>query len=241
MTHYIFLDFDGVICDSIPECFVSSYRAYRELYLGEAITSVPLRDKKLFYAYRPFIRSGEDYTLIHDIVRRGVVVSSQEIFDREIERAGAAAMARYGELFYRAREAFLASDRQLWLDLNPLFPGIARVLAATVNNKNAYILSTKKPPFIREILLHYGIDWDVGRILFPADRTKKEVIESVMKGEGKALFIDDQLDNLLVASENKNIDGRLAVWGYVKEPWLRQKRIPLLEREALFQITSYSG
>ena len=232
MSRYCFLDFDGVLCDSIPECFVSSYRAYRELLLGETITSIPLRDKTLAYAYRPFIRIGEDFPLIHDIIRRGLVIGCQEDFDREIERAGEVTMAYYGRLFYQAREEFLAQDRKLWLDLNPLFPGMAELLTRTLDNKNVYILSTKKPPFIREILLHHGIDWDLSRILYPEDKTKKDVIESII-GEGEALFVDDQLDHLLLAAENKNITGRLAVWGYVKEPWLAQKLIPLLRREEL--------
>jgi phosphoglycolate phosphatase-like HAD superfamily hydrolase len=228
MRQYFFLDFDGVICDSVPECFVSSYRAYRELFLGETIREIPLRDKKLFYAYRPFIRSGEDYLIIHDAIRRGMDVKNQEVFDRERAAAGQDAMREYGRLFYEARGAFLEDDRELWLELNPLFPGMAEVLSKTAANPDFYILSTKKPVFIREILLHHGLDWDIDRILYPGERSKREVMEDIMqKGEG-AVFVDDQLDNLVTASANKDIAGHLASWGYVKQPWLEQKKIPVI-------------
>jgi phosphoglycolate phosphatase-like HAD superfamily hydrolase len=228
VAHYFFLDFDGVICDSIPECFVSSYRAYRELLLGETIREIPLRDKKLFYAYRPFIRSGEDYLLIHDMIRRGLSINNQEEFDRDLAFIGKEAMKEYGRLFYQAREEFLASDRTLWLDLNPLFPGMTEVLSKTAANPGFYILSTKKPPFIREILLHHGLDWNIGRILYPGERSKREVMEALMQKEDKAVFVDDQLDHLLVASANPGIAAYLASWGYVKRPWLEQKKIPII-------------
>jgi len=234
---YFFLDFDGVVCDSVHECFVSSYKAYRELHLGETVDSVPLRDKNLFYACRPFIRSGEDYLLIHDLIRSGLTVDSQEAFDAQIRRAGPSVMKSFGSLFYQAREAFLAADRELWLDLNPLFHGMLSILRRTAGNAGSYILSTKKPPFIKEILSHHGIDWETGRILYPAEKTKKEVMESIM-GNGQAVFIDDQLDHLLIAAGNKNIDGRLAVWGYVKKPWLEQKTIPLLKLQDLYAFVN---
>ncbi|MDR1931409.1 MAG: HAD family hydrolase [Spirochaetales bacterium] len=238
MARYFFLDFDGVVCDSIPECFVSSCKAYRELILGETINAVPLRDRNLFYAYRPFIRSGEDYPLIQDMIRRGVSADSQEVFDAEIIRAGGEKMNNYGRLFYQAREEFLAQDRGYWLDLNPLFPGMADILPKVADNENFYILSTKKPPFIREILSHHGINWDIERVLYPGEKTKKEVIESVAGPGGEAVFVDDQLDHLLIASANKNIICRLANWGYVKKAWLEQKNIPVIGPGDLARLVS---
>jgi len=233
MKRYFFLDFDGVLCDSIPECFVSSSRAYYELHLGETIRSVSLRDKALFYSLRPFIRTGEDFVLIQDIMRRKAAIGSQEDFDREIELAGEETMTRYRRLIYQVREDFLKNDKEFWLDLNPLFPGMAKLLARELNNKNVFILSTKKPPFIREILMKSGIDWSIERILDPMEKTKKEVMESLMDGNDEAAFVDDQLDTLLIAAGGKNIRGRLATWGYVKEPWLKQKTIPLLRMDQL--------
>jgi hypothetical protein len=238
MRQYFFLDFDGVVCDSIPECFVSSYRAYHELYLGETVEAIPLRDKTLFYKYRPFIRAGEDYPLIQDIIRRGVSVDSQEAFDAEIARAGGYTMKHYGQLFYKVREDFLVGNKEFWLDLNPLFPGMAGVLSRAAGSKNFYILSTKKALFIKEILTHHGMDWDLPRILYTGDKTKRQIIESFMGVDGRAVLVDDQLDHLLVAAGNKNIDCRLAVWGYVKQPWLEQKDIPLIGEDGLLALVS---
>jgi phosphoglycolate phosphatase-like HAD superfamily hydrolase len=238
VTRYFFLDFDGVACDSIPECFVSSYRAYRELLLGETVLEIPLRYRNQFYAYRPFIRSGEDYLLIHDMIRRGLRVSDQETFDADIARVGKTAMKEYEQLFYQVRDDFLANDREFWLDLNPLFPGMKEILSKAIGISGFYILSTKKTLFIKEILLHHGIDWNIERILYTGERSKRAIMESFMKKGDKAVFVDDQLDHLLTARPNPDIDGYLASWGYVKQPWLEQKEIPVIEFDDLKNLAA---
>ncbi len=236
---YFFLDFDGVVCDSVPECFLSSHRAYHEFLRGDAVTSVSLREKELFYHFRPFIRAGEDYILLQDMIARGVDVTSQEVLDREIAAAGHDTMENYGRLFYRAREEVLREDRDFWLDLNPLFPGMPEILRRVSDNPRFYILSTKKPEFIREILSHHRISWDIERILFPGRRTKLQIIEGVLpRGEAcEALFVDDQLDHLLTARKDPRIRPYLASWGYIKPEWLRQNEVPAVERKDLVKLT----
>lgn len=236
---YFFLDFDGVVCDSVPECFLSSYQAYHVLLRGEEVSKIPIAEKNLFYAYRPFIRSGEDYILIHDLIRRGFTVTSQQAFDAEIEKTGKDVLDTYKELFYAAREAVLKTDRDFWLELNRLFEGMKDFLSSVALHPRFYILSTKKPEYIQEILMHHGVVWETPRILFADFRTKKEIIESVLPiGKGcEAYFVDDQLDHLLVAGRNSAIKPFLAVWGYVKKEWLEQKNVPLLDRPGLDRIT----
>ena len=56
------IDFDGVICDSIKECFLSSAHA-----LGhdpEILSDAGNVKFRKFKSLRPFVRSGEDYILI---------------------------------------------------------------------------------------------------------------------------------------------------------------------------------
>jgi hypothetical protein len=187
----------------------------------------------MFYAYRPFIRSGADYLLIQDMIRRGLRVNDQETFDADIARAGQTVMREYDRLFYQVRDTFLANDREFWLDLNSLFPGMKEILSKARGVSGFYILSTKKPLFIREILLHHGIEWNSERILYTAEHSKRAIMESFMKKGDRAVFIDDQLDHLLIARPNPGIDGYLASWGYVKQPWLEQKEIPLIGLDGL--------
>ncbi len=235
---FLFLDFDGVVCDSVPECFISSHVAYHDLYLGRAVSSVPIRVKELFYEYRPFIRSGEDYLLLHRFIEEERPLRVQADFDEGLEATPPETMELFKKLFYKARESILKDDRDFWLSLNPLFPGMKGLLEGISGNPRVFILSTKRPEFISEILGHCGVDWPTERTLYPAPRTKREVIEEILGAEGgnSAVFVDDQLDHLSLAAENPAIRGYLASWGYVKREWLEQKAIEVISRERLFGL-----
>lgn len=233
-----FLDFDGVVCDSLPECFLSAHRAYHEYLKGGEILSISLKENELFKKYRPFIRNGEDYLLLFGLIHRGVQLREQEDLDREIAALDRSEMDRYGDLFYRSREKFLEQDRELWLDLNPLFPGMAELLRSVSGHQYFYILSTKKSDFIMEILDHHQIPWRRDRVLYPGPRTKKEIIQDVLPadGSGGAIFVDDQLDHLLVAAEDRRIKTHLASWGYVKPQWLERGEVPILDPSGLKKL-----
>jgi len=235
---FLFLDFDGVVCDSVPECFISSHTAYHELYRGQALRSVPIRVKQLFYEYRPFIRSGEDYLLLHRFIEEKRPLSAQADFDEVLYSTAPETMELFKQLFYKERERILKEDRDFWLSLNPLFPGMKVMLEKISKNPQVFILSTKRPEFISEILGHHGVDWPPERTLYPAPRTKREVMEAILgsEDEASAIFVDDQLDHLSLAVENPAIRGYLASWGYVKREWLEQDDIEVITKERLFEL-----
>jgi hypothetical protein len=51
-----------------------------------------------------------------------------------------------------------------------------------------------------------------------------------------AFFVDDQLDHLVVAGRNPAVKPFLASWGYVKNEWLHQKEVPVLDRPGLEKL-----
>lgn len=223
----LFLDFDGVICDSVAECFVSSWIAYTRLS-GRQPDRVGLVHRSTFASYRPFIRRGADYLLLQDCIARGIPLTCQEDFDRQERSRGKDGMDTYHEVFYRAREELLSKDRQYWLGLNSLYPGIRKALESL--RGTAFIISTKKSSFVCEILASQGLDWEQSLILYSGTKRKADMITSAARdaGYGRACFVDDQIDHLygLAAS---SIDGYLASWGYVKKEWLSQSEVPVLD------------
>jgi len=224
------LDFDGVICDSVEECFASSWTAYHELWQG-APPAAPGQDRRLaFAALRPFVRSGEDFVLIHEIVDRALPVGSQASFDAVSDEVGEARRARYRELFYQARTAFLDRDRGGWLALNRVYPHVAEALRRLPVDAAPFILSTKKPPFIAEILEANAVTLDASRIVWSDREPKLATVEKLRRAEDapRALFVEDQID-AIVGNTNRRVRVYLATWGYVQEPWLREPAaVPLL-------------
>jgi phosphoglycolate phosphatase-like HAD superfamily hydrolase len=241
------LDFDGVICDSVDECFASSWTAYHQLHRGEAPGAPDQSVRAAFAALRPYVRSGEDFVLIQEIVARGGTVSSQASFDETALRGGDAARAQYRELFYQARADFLRRDRAGWLALNRVYPHVARALARLPSSAPLYILSTKKPAFIAEILSAQSIAVDPQRIIWSDAEPKLVTVERLRSAYGaaagpggspsaRALFIEDQVDAIM-HNTNPLVRVFLATWGYVQEAWLAPDGpVPLLAPQGFLDL-----
>jgi phosphoglycolate phosphatase-like HAD superfamily hydrolase len=217
----LFLDFDGVICDSIDECFVSSWIAHFQ-GLGQSLPgSLPVEMRRRFARLRPFIRSGEDYVVIQELVAGGLEVADQRAFDAALAARGPQGMARAKETFYAARSGLLASDRAYWLSLNRVYPHVQAPLAAVAARDDVLVLSTKKSEFIVEILAASGIRFPIERVIYTGSRTKAEIVVGMLADSDGAVLVDDQIDHL-VGCTDPRIQVHLALWGYIRTEWLAQ-------------------
>jgi len=225
MEGLVFLDFDGVICDSLLECLASSWQGYYQLYLGKPQTAVPLTLRREFSKLRPFARAGEDFILIQELIDNQIPIRSQEQFDAQLEQRGEQRMARYKELFYTARNSFLVNHRRCWISLNKIYPHLYHSLQSWAASACLYILSTKRADYIIEILEAKNIRMDPHRVLSCGAKEKKKTILRTLDERGftNALFIDDQIDHLTADwARDPRIIGCLASWGYVKTQWLEE-------------------
>ena len=209
----LFLDFDGVLCDSLEECYRSSWLASRDGEFTEppADPTFDSAYRRRFDACRPFVRSGEDYLIAHEWAASGRIPDGQSQFDESLKAAGTEALATRKAALYRVRDALLASHRPQWLSWNPLYPGIAEALRGQVNNPWVWILSTKKAEFIVEILAHQGVRWPLERTLYTGTNRKLDMIRD-LHTERPSLLIDDQIDHLDFS--DRWCRCYLALWGY---------------------------
>jgi len=231
MTRLVFLDFDGVICDSAPECFASSWEAY---FGRSHLELAPPAFAELtagFLSLRPYVRSGEDFMICQEILHRGLAVGSQADFDALAAGKGSAELARLRERFYEARAALLERDRSYWIGLNSLYPEVAAHLPRWASSPLFHVLSTKRSEFIAEILSTAGISFPSDRILYAAKTDKGPRIEEVLERRGSlaALLVDDQIDHLLsIRAASSRVAVYLAAWGYVRPEWLADSPVPVL-------------
>jgi phosphoglycolate phosphatase-like HAD superfamily hydrolase len=234
------LDFDGVICDSIDECFASSWGAYYHLYLRRHPVYMPVSLRRDFARLRPLVRGGADFMLIQEMLDRGESASRQSEFDALARAAGEEKLRLFHDLFYKARGELLETDRQSWLAMNKIYPHVASALSRLPAEAPIYILSTKKPEFIAEVLSAKGIELPRKRILYSGSERKLAIVEELGRAGGfaEATFVDDQIDHLLCEeAAHPDIPRKglprirtfLASWGYVKDEWLRDPlRVPVL-------------
>ncbi|MBN2736532.1 MAG: HAD family hydrolase [Spirochaetales bacterium] len=232
MRPLLFLDFDGVIADSIPECFVVSWLAYNHLIVKKNPSFVALADYRLFRSFRPYIRIGSDYMFIQKALDSGKTLASQEAFDHYLSLYSDEEHQLFYQVFYQAREEMLQNHADFWFSLNPLFPHVRDFLEKAAHLPELFILSTKKSWFIEKILEYNGIFMESSRIIDSGKEIKATIIESIMKKSSAsiALFIDDQIDHFHYISHD-SIRAYLPTWGYIEPAWLEKRDFPSLSVE----------
>ena len=217
----LFLDFDGVICDSVGEAQVASHRAYYEEVLGGSADALSEDDRARFVGYRPFIRNGEDFVLLQHLIREGIELTDQADFDRELARAGTSTMQRYREAIYSVRARMVANDRSGWLALNRVYPHVRSIIDRPAADSRCYILSTKKAQYINEILDGEGVRWPANRVISTEGRSKVALIEQTAGSETEIHFVEDQPDHFPSPGEGPaGLHCVLATWGYIQPHWL---------------------
>jgi hypothetical protein len=232
----VFIDFDGVFCDSLPECYSSSWDAFHRLHRGNLPSFIDLADRAAFDSYRPFIRRGGDYVVLQHCVTEGVPLRSQQDFDRVASSMGGL-VDTFHSLFYDARRDLMAADRDLYFSMNHLFGGFEKPALEWARDESCYVLSTKEADFIHGILLGKGIDWPLERLICSGKESKIGIIEAVMRDRGAAgaMLFEDQIDHLQKITDPR-IKGFLASWGYIKPEWLNQREIPVISREEMVSL-----
>ncbi|MBC8191500.1 MAG: hypothetical protein ISR87_09870 [Candidatus Marinimicrobia bacterium] len=215
------LDFDGVIADSIDECMVTAYNAFThanwdyeprkdlsgfsDLEIGE------------FRNLRPLIRRGEDYVFLLLAMSEKRQFLTQAKFDgfldnNEIHRE------EYRRLFYAERERLQTQNPESWLNLNPLYPGMASFLKSR-DVGEIFIVTTKDLVSVRLILEHNGIALRSDQ-MFQAVKTlrKPEILNSIQTKRGvereQVHFIDDHVGTILEAKQDSSARVYCATWGY---------------------------
>ncbi|TVQ37823.1 MAG: hypothetical protein EA384_11015 [Spirochaetaceae bacterium] len=229
----LFLDFDGVICDSVLEAYVSSWIAWHRLVCGREPAAVPLQHRTLFYRYRPFIRNGEDFVLLQQTIEEGIAISTQSDFDDRLARTGAHRMQQYRSAIYSVREQLLRDDRHAWLRLNRIYPHVRSELEWLSQRDDCYILSTKKAAYIAEILIADGVDWPARRVLSAEGRSKIDMMAEVLaeRSDPHAAFVEDQPDHFPGIGDDPGfrLDCFLAAWGYIQPHWLQRRDLTVIE------------
>jgi len=232
------LDFDGVICDSIDECFASSWFAYYALHKRSSPTHVSLELRRDFARLRPFVRTGEDFLLIQEIIDTGRHVEDQAGFDALAREAGWQKMTTFKDLFHSARSTLIEQERESWLKMNRVYTHVLAGFSLLPRSAPLFVLSTKRPEFIAEVLAAAMVEIPRQRIRFSGPEQKVPLVESMRSevGAAKAIFVDDQIDHLL-GDRPPAIELYLASWGYVKQEWLREPTaVPVLSPSGFLSL-----
>lgn len=217
------LDFDGVICDSAVETAITGWKAACTLW-SDMPKVVPQVMIDRFRLVRPIIETGYEAILAMRLLYLEETVEA--IYSGYGDKIEALLKARQvsvddlKKLFGKTRDVWIADDLADWVNMNPLFDGVADKLQALGEQFPWYVVTTKQERFVKQILKANAIDLPDERI-YGLDRnmSKVEVITGLLKNHPNETiyFVEDRLPTLLNVSKNEKLAGVklvFALWGY---------------------------
>ena len=213
----LFLDFDGVVIDSIEECFVLSY----ELYYGLQGNEENFKNiRSYFYKYRGIVRPAYQYLSLMKSINKKLSSEEVDVIDtfHDIDNATRDEdRDRFEYLFFSLRK-YYQNDKEKWIKNNPLTS-----YGATLVNKDlasTYIITTKNIESVNLILEKYNISvagiYDKDAYSKYGD--KGSIIKAYLDNQDKyekVVFVDDAVEHLDTVNDSR-VETFFADWGYGK-------------------------
>jgi phosphoglycolate phosphatase-like HAD superfamily hydrolase len=230
------LDFDGVICDSGREVFITALRTdvaidprsrWQEKLHGIAdaggATGFDFNtdiDYQAFVQLQPLGNRAEDFGVALKICAAGLRVADQQQYYDYFKSQDAGWLRRFHQTFYNERHAFRRENEGDWLALHRAYEGFIDLLRRHADATSLAIVTAKDKNSVRRLLDHMGIGG-----LFPLERTfdkdtgRHKTSHLRAYSEQTALpleaitFVDDKVNHLQGVAP-LGVRCVLAGWGY---------------------------
>ena len=224
----LFLDFDGVLCDSANESGRCAWLAGSIVWEKWRGIDIPKAYLKKFKELRPLIETAyqsialmklisEDYS--ETFIKKEFNFMMEQVFT-SISLNKKALI----KLFDKIREDWLKVNPKNWFSWHKLYPCTKDIIRVGKSYyKEVFIVSTKEKKYIERLLEFFGIDFNPNNIYgLESGETKIEIITNILKEKKvspkNSIFIDDYSETLRsIAANNFLKDMRLylASWGYI--------------------------
>tara|TARA_B100001758_G_C18415604_1_gene619320 strand:- start:4233 stop:4925 length:693 start_codon:yes stop_codon:yes gene_type:complete len=213
----VFLDFDGVISNSIEETYIVSLKAY----YGFSVIKNEATIKELFYKHRGLVGPPHNFCALHNVIEHVLdnqIRTNNQSFEQLFLQAMKSNQKRkdqFESIFFAIRRQ-LQNDRVFWLSLNPITK-----YGESLTEKdlpNYYLITTKDLHAVEMLLSEYNIKF---RKIFSKNDyeefgSKGAIINDVMSSEPvykTGVFVDDSTAHLDTVS-NPSVKCYFADWGY---------------------------
>jgi len=213
----VFLDFDGVLFDSVKEAYLLTRFAYKGI---EIKTPIDKSEYSKFRKYRYLITKSWHFYYIFKLISNNV---SDNEFERKyyeyMNNAEESLASEFDEKYVKARKDLMKSDFEFWDNLDSPFEFFFEIKElAKDKNYKFIILTNKKRLPVKNKLEKYSLSAK----LFANEElqnfsSKGEFIQKYMKNNKikKCYFVDDSTDNINSCLKYNNIKCVLAGWGYI--------------------------
>ena len=210
----VFLDFDGVIIDSIEECYLIS----KDVYYGFADLKYDTDAyKKIFTTFRGLVSPPFEYMVLHETIELYLENSSIDFRLKfaELKKGGTEDQrSKFEYLFFELRK-YYQKDLSDWLSLHQI-TDFGKTLQKK-KLKDYFIVTTKNKKSVQLLFNYYNIGIEnIFDIEYCREHGSKGKVISHFLDNSKytqAVFIDDSVENLDSVNDQR-IQCYFADWGY---------------------------
>ncbi len=217
------LDFDGVICDSAVETAITGWKAAGNIW-SDMPKAAPQAMIDQFRLVRPIIETGYEAILaMRQLSLEEPIETIYSDYGNKIQfllKEAQVSTDDLKKLFGETRDAWIDNDLVDWVNMNPLFEGVAEKIRKLEQQCPWYVITTKQERFVKQILKANAIELADERI-FGLDRNmnKMEILKGLLKTHPNetVYFVEDRLPTLLNILKNDELASVkliFALWGY---------------------------
>ena len=216
----IFLDFDGVLFDTVREAYsvaVITSGKYNTIDEIDFEAQQYLNFKKLRYLISP---AWNYKYLLEELELSEDINTIKENFLKKIKTVSKNNYEDFETKFFNTRNYLKKEEYGKWFRLNTPFPFLSEIKFLFYNFKNlVYIVTTKDKETVLKLLNLENIEFDSNRIFDKEDyekfSNKKSIIKKLIKKNECSIFIDDSDKHIKDCSKIKGLKCFQPDWGYV--------------------------
>lgn len=216
----IFLDFDGVLFNTVKEAYVISMIAKHKYKTIEDIKFTS-QHYELFLKYRYLVGPAWNYKYLLELLD-AQPINFEKKYKEIIGNALQKDYEYFEKLFFDTREELQTNDLQKWLILNEPYSFLNMIKSPLINKQDKFlIITTKDKATVKKLLEFEGICLREKSIYDKEDFTKYKskatLIQEIMINEKipQAIFLDDNSEHLGDCRNILNLQLLQASWGYV--------------------------
>lgn len=208
------LDFDGVICDSIHECFQNSYLAFRSVSSEVDLPMDPLNSwKEIFYQYRGLVRPARNFYMLWFLIVNNIEISISTLEFEKLAAEYENALGYFDESFMSIRKGLIQNNSKNFLLQNPLFPAVKDIWNDLP--RPLYVVTAKDEAITKMILDHNGLN--VEGVFGKGTGHKYQTLLSLGNSHGveinRVYFVDDN-PQFVKEAQSIGANTALSKWGY---------------------------
>jgi len=227
------LDFDGVLCDSTPECVVTAWNTWQD-HFAHCPNEVPVVYRTAVEEGRNYVKTAGEYLILLESACDSIPIVSQEDYDSAFQKHRCQ-IAAFAERFFIARDRLRREDENHWIALHEIYEGIPESLRQGVSNMDCYIVTGKDACSVKLFLQKMDVGIPDARIYDKdAAHDKLSAIRTISENSNVPLssiaLLDDNVNHLLPALD-AGCYAAMAGWGYHSEEHLKLAKtrgIPVL-------------